>query len=136
MKLFIYQEGNHAMLHRNYCNQLRISDNPIIIKMMHDCDAHFNKIKAEIEQSTTLKEKLYFVIISEIFASRFSEYFLESYQGKYQQLDPFASYMNMMHSIEEIEHQSLAFDLYLHLFLLILRTLHYTCVLLLLWVIQ
>ena len=116
MKLFIYQEGNHAMLHRHYCIGLRESTQSIVTQMLSDCDAHFAAIKQRVLKQDTLQDKLYFVIVSEIFASRFSEFFLERYQNKHHQLDPFSSYMYMMHCIEEIEHQSLAMDVYQYLY--------------------
>lgn len=112
IKTFIYQEANHTKMYQAYTSKLKNIESSSIDYLFQASKDHFESIRRELSERKSLKERLHFVIMSELFASHFFYFFLDQYMHRVDYFDPIKSYLYMLHGIEEIEHRSLAFDIY------------------------
>lgn len=116
IKTFIFQEANHTKMYQAYTSKLKDLNNPSIDYLFQASDAHFKSMRQELAERKSLKDRLHFVIMSELFASGFFYFFLEKYMHRIDDFNPIKSYLYMLHGIEEIEHRSLAFDIFHELY--------------------
>ncbi len=112
-KTFITQEAQHAKIHHAY-NQALI-------------DSHYTRAKEIIERwdetfepwtnpNLPLKKRLLFVVMAEIFTAHIAEDFFERWHGQWDRLNNDIALLFSFHNVEEIEHKSLCFDLFAHLY--------------------
>ncbi len=112
-KTFIAQEGEHAKIHHAY-NEALLS-------------SHYTRAKQIIEQWDTtfarwtsphlpLKQRLLFVVMAEIFTAHIAEDFFQRWHGHWDQLNGNIALLFSFHNVEEIEHKSLCFDVFQHIY--------------------
>lgn len=115
MRDFIYQEANHTRLHRYYSKPLPTAKTLDYASLQEAMDKLMSS-PLGARQPASIQKKLHFVVLSELYAFRFFYYVIEQYHNRLMDLDAKLTYMYLLHGIEEMEHTSLAFDLYTHLY--------------------
>ena len=113
LKIFIKQEAQHSVIHDRF-NSLLEQRYPQIKERVAKDWQHFEETWRL--NCDDLQYRLYLVVISEIYTARLAEHFYDYFINDFDSLDPGVGYLFGYHWAEEIEHKSLMFDIYKHLY--------------------
>lgn len=106
---FIGQESHHAQSHEAF-NQSILTDNYNIQQFQHMMDAEFVRLR-----TLSHRRQLAATVVLEHFTAMIAGYLLR-YPHLIEHLDPNMKRLWLWHAVEEIEHKSVAFDVYKRVF--------------------
>ena len=112
-KTFIAQEAEHAKIHHAYNQALLHSHYARAQEIIDRWDDTFH---LWTDPSLPLEKRLLFVVMAEIFTAHIAEDFFKRWHGQWDRLNQDIALLFSFHNVEEIEHKSLCFDLFTHLF--------------------
>ena len=112
-KTFIAQEAEHAKIHHAYNEALVHSHYTRAQDIIDRWDQTFD---AWTNPNLPLEKRLLFVVMAEIFTAHIAEDFFQRWHGQWDRLNNDIALLFSFHNVEEIEHKSLCFDLFSHLF--------------------
>ena len=112
-KTFIAQEGEHAKIHHAYNEALVRSHYTRAQDIINRWDQTFD---AWTNPNLPLEKRLLFVVMAEIFTAHIAEDFFQRWHGQWDRLNNDIALLFSFHNVEEIEHKSLCFDLFSHIF--------------------
>ena len=112
-KIFCWQEANHSAIHNNYNGALLDAHYP---KLHLVGETWLDNFSQWIAPSVSLKQRLLFVVFLEVFSTYISMEFFQLWNNKLSQLDPRIGQLFSFHAMEKVEHRSLSFDLFEHIY--------------------
>lgn len=110
VKAFIHQEAHHAKVHSEL-NALLKRKGFAVDKVLEDLKRVIDK-----ERSLSTKAQLALTVTAEHFTAILADYFLNKHPEELDKMHPELASLWAWHAIEEIEHKSVAFDVYMELF--------------------
>jgi predicted metal-dependent hydrolase len=110
LQLFCAQEGQHYRQHHRFNGSIRLSPNPTLARL----EAEFEADCQRFTRSKTLRFNLAYAEGFEAFTVGFAMYCLQS--GLLERFIPGPRELVEWHLLEEIEHRTVAFDVYEHIY--------------------
>ena len=110
VKEFVYQEGQHAKQHTVLNDFLRSRGFPVDI-VLADLQKLIDK-----ERSLPHKAQLALTVTAEHFTAIIADFFLSKHPEELDKMHPQLARLWAWHAIEEAEHKSVAFDVYMSVF--------------------
>lgn len=107
---FAFQEGQHAKQHSLLNNFLRARGYPVD-KVLQDLEKLI-----EHERALSPKAQLALTVTAEHFTAIIADYFLSKHPEELDKMHPELAQLWAWHAIEEAEHKSVAFDVYMTIF--------------------
>lgn len=108
---FMGQEGQHFQNHRKFNDMLKANGYPRLAEIEQEMAADF-----AVLQTKTLKWKLAYTAGFETMSIGLTHWLVEERAELFGGADPTVTSLILWHMVEEIEHKTVAIDLYRHLF--------------------